>query len=196
MVDEILESVTQWIQASFPVALTWSLVLYNWVSVKLENGMDWTAKSVKGIMDAHTPSTWVFTQRNTIPWIVKEYALEYPLTYDPSLMVFTSIGPTTVSNKFTDVVTAELCNSDGSLKFDMSSFFHNVSWTGSQAPTLYEVVLVYCLSNKLVYSADTLKAFSLNIFKADSNTVRILLSSPLMKCSFSGWEEESSPVQM
>ena len=192
--DEYLEKATKWVSETFPVVqknvLTWSLIGYHWVTLFVENSFIWSIKTVRGIVDAHTPSTWVFTDRNVMPWSVKNDN-KYPFTFIPSESAFRGNCDFSVqAKKFQDVVTADLYNADNSLRVDMSSFFHTVSWT-TPVPSLYEIVIVYCLMNKMVYSSDVLKGFTLEILTVDKN-LKLKCGSALCMRPFEGWNTDVS----
>ena len=183
--DEYLETLTSYV---YPViqntVLPWCLIAYHWVSLSFEKMSIYAVKTIHGVIDAHKSSSWVFTERNGMPWVVKGEHLNHMLIYFPEEMLFS--GPGSEKGKFNDVVTAELHNADGTLTHDMSSFFHNISWFGT-APSLYEVALVYCLINKNVYPKSVLSLFVLNVTTPDS-TIIINLSSEDSKVCFTKWK--------
>jgi len=183
-------AVKTWFYETVPVVqttlLTWSLVAFQWVSAKLEDASVFAVKTVHGALDAHKTTSWVFADRNSIPWSVKDGHLNYPLVYFPAEMLFSGGG--TQRGKFDNVVMAELRNSDKTLIFDMSAFFHQLSWFGS-APSLYEVALTFCLTENLVYSKEALGAFTLEATTTDGVKTISLASA---KEPFSGW---ASPAE-
>jgi len=187
MVDNYLENLTQWVTDSIPViqttAVTWGLIAYHWASLAFETSVVFLGKTYKGVMDAHTPSHWIFMERNTVPWSVKEGPFHYPLTFTPSEMCFKS-NKGSEKGSFSDVVTVELRNSDKTLVFDLTSFFHQITWYGD-SPSLYEVVLVYCLANNHFYNCESFKAFTLEVMTADSAVVSFHLSECME--NFKGW---------
>ena len=192
--DAYLDTATKWVSETLPVVqnnvVMWSLIGYHWVTLFVENGFIWSIKTIRGVVDAHTPSTWVFTDRNAMPWSVKNDN-KYSFTFIPSESAFRgNCDESTQPKKFQDIVTADLYNSDNSLRMDMSSFFHNVSWT-TPVPSLYEMVTVYCLMNKLVYSSQVLKGFTLEILTVDNN-VKLKCGGEVCMRPFEGWNMEVS----
>jgi len=176
--------------------VTFSLVAFHWVTLYIEILLDLTKKTAYGILDAHRPSTWLFAERNTVPWTkkmsgeVKNYS--YPMVYYPETnsFILNAKGANGVKGGFGDVVTVELVNSDRILSFDMSSFFHEVSWTGGAdlAPSLYELVLVFFLTKDMVFTAESMKGFSLEVLTADAKEYKVLLSSTAALENFKSWE--------
>ena len=173
-----------------------SFVAVHWITMYFEIILNLIQKSLIGLLDAHRPSTWLFAQRNTVPWSkkmsaeVKNYS--YPIVYYPETNSFTlnGRGADGVKGKFGDVVTVELVNSDRILSFDMSSFFHEVSWVGGRnlAPSLYEITLVYFLNKNMVFTTESMKGFSLEVLTADGMEYKVALSSNASLENFKGWE--------
>jgi hypothetical protein len=150
------------------------------------------ARSVKGAMDAHKESVWLFTARNSVPWVThgNEYrSIDYPIIYYPETKrMCMSPHNSSESKSFGDVVLASMSNSDGYINVEMSSTFHGISWTSSESPSLYEVALIHCLSHGLVFTEKEIGEFSLDILTADSASVSVRLNSSEAKAPFSGWE--------
>uniref|UniRef100_A0A6C0KPN9 Uncharacterized protein n=1 Tax=viral metagenome TaxID=1070528 RepID=A0A6C0KPN9_9ZZZZ len=202
--------------------VTFGLVAFHWVSLYIEILMDLTKKTAYGILDAHRPSTWLFAERNTVPWIKKMSGevknSSYPMVYSPETNSFIlnargakgtkgtkgANGANGVKGVFGDVVTVELVNSDRIISFDMSSFFHEVSWSGDAdlAPSLYEIVLLFLLTNDILFTVESMKGFSLEVLTADSKEYTVLLNSPAALENFKSWtifgevpsEEDETPV--
>ena len=177
--------------------VTFSLIAVHWITLYIEILLNITKKTVYGIVDAHKPSMWVFPERNSVPWTkktsgeVKNYS--YPMTYNPETNTFimNSRGGDGVKGGFGDVVMAELVNSDRILSFDMSSFFHELSWESvskTSAPSLYEVVLVYCLTRDLVFTKESMKGFWLEVLTAEGKEIRVSISSEAGMANFSSWD--------
>jgi hypothetical protein len=105
------------------------------------------------------------------------------LTYDPVSFTFGK----GVGDKITiDIVTAELTTP--SITYDLSSFFYSVKWYSS-APSLYELVLLYLLHNKICLSTDMLNSYTLTLLTSDAEEHSIDMNSPLAKQSFRGFTE-------
>ena len=150
------------------------------------------ARSVKGAIDAHKESVWLFMSRNSVPWVThgNEYQnIDYPIVYYPETKRMCMSQHNTSENKsFGDVVLASMSNKDGYINVEMSSTFHGISWSSSESPSLYEVALIHCLSHGLVFTEKEMDKFSLDILTADSASVRVRLNSSVAKAPFSGWE--------
>ena len=153
---------------------------------------DVVARSVKGAMDAHKESVWLFMSRNSVPWVTHGNGyrnIDYPIIYYPETKcMYISPHDTSESNSFGDVVLANMSNEDGYINVEMSSTFHGISWRSSgESPSLYEVALIHSLSHGLVFTDKELDQFSLDILTADSVSVRVRLNSSEAKAPFSGW---------
>ena len=151
------------------------------------------ARSVKGAMDAHKESVWLFMSRNSVPWVTHGNGyrnIDYPIIYYPETKcMYISPHDTSESKSFGDVVLANMSNEDGYINVEMSSTFHGISWRSSgESPSLYEVALIHSLSHGLVFTDKELDKFSLDILTADSVSVRVRLNSSEAKAPFSGWE--------
>ena len=151
------------------------------------------ARSVKGAMDAHKEPVWLFTARNSLPWVTygDEYkGIHYPIIYYPEKKrMFMSPNYSTESESFGDVVLANMSNEDSGLNIEMSSTFHGISWSSSsESPSLYEVALIHCLTHHIIFTEKEMGEFTLEILTADSSSVRVPLDSSLAKVSFCGWD--------
>jgi len=159
--------------------------VYNKVAVVVE-------RSVKGALDAHKESVWLFTARNSVPWVTNGNGyrnIDYPIIYYPvTKRMCMSRHYSSESKSFGDVVLANMSNEDGYINIEMSSTFHGISWTSSESPSLYEVALIHCLSHGLVFTEKEIGEFSLEILTADSVSVGVRLDSSEAKAPFSGWE--------
>ena len=172
-----------------------SLIAYHWITLYIEIVLKWVKKSVRGIMNAHVEKTWIFSERNSVPWVGSDSTVLHscPMKYLPSTKKFvlsTKVGEI-VKHKFDDVVTGELLTSDGILWFDMSSFFHELSWESvkNQSPSLYEIVLVYFLSKDMVFAKDAMKGFNLQVLTAEGKEISVSVSSNDGMANFSGWDK-------
>ena len=181
-----------------------ALIAVHWITKYLQNGSEWINKSVTAVKDAHKAPIWIFAERNTIPWIKGNQCNQdnismnnsYPMTYYPETNKLILNSRTNESDKgtFGDVVTAELVNSDRILCFDMSSFFHEITWNGAKnmAPSLYEVVLLYCLNRNMVFTKDSMKGLVLEVLTAEGKELQINICNS--KDNFAGWEKYEKAV--
>jgi hypothetical protein len=192
--DIQLSGFTQYVSNRFIMA---GLIFWNWVSDKYNYVKGFLMKGLDGAIDAHRSRKWVFAQRNTVPWIVLEGKYEnlnkpvFPLTYDPSSRTFTLKEDETglMSRTHDHVVTAELINDGFSTSIDISYMFHTVSWKGDYhiAPSLYEVVMVECLSSGFAFTEESLSKLTLSVMTADAMIIKVPLSSNISKMPFSEW---------
>ena len=155
----------------------------NFIGRLLEDGSVFINTSIKGALSAHYPDIWVFLDRNTIPWVVKN-EVEASMKYYPSNNCFIFTG-NDVDGKMDDVVIAEL-KKDDILILDMTSFFHSVKWMYG-SPSLYEVVLTGCLSSGILKARDNIQSYTLEVMTAEADTLQINLSDNKTKVAFTGW---------
>jgi len=189
--DATLERATQWI---WNRALLFTLVTTNFVSNVFNKLYEYSSISLQAALNAHKEEVWLFTARNTLPWVsfLEEHREnKYPIIYYPRMKhMIINPGDTSKTKSFDDVVLANMSNADGSINVEMSSTFHNISWTSSgESPSLYEIALIHCLSHKLIFTEKEMAEFTLEILTADANTVSISMQDA--KDGFSGWEKES-----
>lgn len=105
------------------------------------------------------------------------------LTYDPATHTF---GQGTGDKTTLDIVTAEL--KTPSITYDMSSFLYSVKWyLAAPAPSLYELVLLFLLHEKVCLSADMLSSYTITVLTSDAEEHAIELNSPIAKQSFRGF---------
>jgi hypothetical protein len=196
-IDATLERATQFI---WNKAVLITLIATNFISKSFNSVYDYSSISLQGAMDAHKEKVWVFTSRNSIPWVTlsEEYSYDnlrevnkYPIVYYPQKKhMYINPGNTFETKTFGDVVLANMSKPDGTVKIEMSSTFHNIYWTSSgDSPSLYEVALIHCLSHKLVFTEKEMVEFTLEFLTADANTVNISMQNA--KEVFSGWESSS-----
>jgi hypothetical protein len=193
--DQYLDNLNQWIQTK---VITYSLITWHWITWAFELSVGLTNVTVRGIRNAHTPEIWLFRERNECPWRIHRGQDEHPsleftnvATWIPSHQrLYFRQNDSQTNQSFNDVVTAELYNTDKRLQYDLSSFFHTFSWrSASAAPSLYEVVLLYCLSQNLFFSKAQLEGFTLEIMTAEGDTILATLSSAHTRIDFEGWAE-------
>jgi len=155
----------------------------NYLGRLLEDGAVFINTSIKGAVGAHYPDIWIFLDRNTIPWVVKN-EVESSMKYYPSNHSFVFTG-NEVDGKMDDVVIAEL-KKGGDLILDMTSFFHSVRWMHG-SPSLYEVVLTGCLLSGVLKARDNIQSYTLEVMTAEADTLQINLSDNKTKMAFTGW---------
>jgi hypothetical protein len=196
-IDQRIDILTNWLlQKCFLLScLTW-----NWISYNYSVASSLLKKTFKGATDAHKASVWVFTSRNATPWRLLEGDANlvnmnsFPLTYYPEsqeIYFFEDAATDSkrVSKSFSDVVLAEMENTVNTITIDLSSTFHNIRWNGNDAvnPSLYEIVIIHCLSNNLVFTDEQLSSFTLKVLTAESKDVSVELCSSQSRAPFVGW---------
>jgi hypothetical protein len=191
-IEYTIDQWSTWLQTKI---ITYSLVSWHWITLLYANASDFTWKTVRGIRDAHIPENWYFHARNECPWPLKEseptnnFSAEAMWVPNMQRMYFRENSQSGTTHSFNDVVTAELYNSDKSIQYDLSSFFHTFSWRSVRAaPSLYEVVLIYCLSNNLLLRKSQLEGFTLEVMTAEGETILLRLHSSHATVSFDTWE--------
>jgi hypothetical protein len=189
--DVTLERVTQWI---WNRALLFTLLTTNFVSNAFNKVYEYSSISLQGALNAHKEEVWLFTGRNTLPWVsfVEDYrGKEYPIIYYPRMNhIIMNKDNTSETKSFDDVVLANMSKRDGSVNVEMSSTFHKISWSSSgDSPSLYEVALIHCLSHRLLFTDKEMDEFTLEILTTDTNTVSICMQDA--KGCFSGWDNSS-----
>ena len=169
--------------------MLYGLIAFNYLSWAWDYGFELTRKSVRGAIHAHYNKEWIFTSRNSIPWVVFENSNKFPMRYNPTDHVFLFLTDDKPNQSFGDVVTAELKYNEQA--YDASSLFHNVKWySGSEltSPSLYEISLVYCLENNLLFTKEEFDKGVLKILTADGKTITQDLNSPKSLLNFDKWE--------
>jgi hypothetical protein len=195
-IDYTLDQWSTWLQTKI---ITYSLVSWHWITLLYANASDFTWKTVRGICDAHTPEQWYFPARNECPWPLKDtettnnfFLMEAMWVPTMQRMYFRENyrdGNENTIHSFNDVVTAELYNADKSVQYELSSFFHTFSWRSVRAaPSLYEVVLIYCLSNNLLLRKSQLEGFTLEVMTAEGEIIKQRLDSTRSYSFFDTWE--------
>ena len=167
----------------YTVLLLNMLFSINFIGTLLENGAGFINTSINGAVSAHYPDIWIFLDRNSIPWVVKN-DVDTPMKYYPSNNCFVFTG-NEVDGKMDDVVIAEL-KKDGNIILDMTPFFHSVKWMYG-SPSLYEVVLTGCLSSGILKARDNIETYTLEVMTAEADTLQINLSDNKTKVAFTGW---------
>jgi hypothetical protein len=139
------------------------------------------------VCDAYRPKSWIFTTRNEYPVMVSSAWTIDPtatLVYSPNNFAFFELG---ISDKFTlDIVTAELKTPSG--VHDLSSFFYSVKWYAT-GPSLYELVLLYLMHERICVTTSIVNSFSLTVLTSDAEEHTIEMNSALARQSFRGFTE-------
>ena len=190
--DSTLDELSNWIHTK---VITYSLVSWHWITLLWANTSEFIWKTVRGIRDAHVPDYWYFCARNECPWPLKEsqhidrFSAEAMWAPAIQRMYFRENSQSGTTHSFNDVVTAELYNSDKSVQYDVSSFFHTFSWRSVRAaPSLYEVVLLYCLTHNIIFRKSQLEGFTLEVMTAEGEIIKQRLDSIRSYSFFDSWE--------
>ena len=139
---------------------------------------------VETVYEGYREKRWIFPQRNAYPvmtsssWTNGDMLTYYPATY--------TFAPAESDKISLDIVTAELTTPSG--VYDLSSFFYSVKWHMS-APSLYELVLLFLLHEKLCLSTSTLDSSVLTILTSDAEEYAIVMNSVVAKQTFRGFTE-------
>jgi hypothetical protein len=157
------------------------LSIFNILVKTLEGLYSSTKKAYTALIDSQTPDAWVFVNRNSIPWITKS---PFGFTFYPDTNKF--YIESNVKHSFDDVVTVEILDSDNILVKDVTEFFHNTRW-GSMSPTLYEMALVFFLTNNMIVPDTVLCTYSFQCLTLDSGVITIALNSEKAKQPFMNW---------
>ena len=201
MIESIVNSI-------YRAGLVYGLVAYYWITWACETGYILTHKTVRGAINAHRGQEFVFLARNSCPWqrYVQDEELgilriQYPLVYNVNDCHFEFPMNNEGRRSFSTVVTVDLVNSDETISFVLSSFFHELSWdacddcdAGEYSPSLFEIVLTYCLENDLLFTLDKISGFRLKVFTNDGEDHIIPLDSDFALSGFEGWYENASPA--
>jgi len=173
--DSYVRNAVTWAKMMLPV---YTAIAYNKASTFAAAAFDCSRKTVRGIIDAHTESSWVFLERNTYPLQIKGvYEFTNELVYNPELHRFSRVNTADHSRNMLNSVTAEVYNNKGMLQFDMSSFCYDVAWSTTSNTSLLELVLVYALEQGKYIPTDLLKSYTLRILDSSCQTHDILLGS-------------------
>ena len=199
-IDANIDAFSKWL---WTTSITYGLVSWNWVMSNVEKGTSMFQTSLSAVLSAHMNDIWLFRERNSTPWPVKEgwddgrVSFDINMNWYPAKKEFIILSNETIkrNHAFTNVVTAELVCEDKNLKYDMSSFFHDIRWHSAEndGPSVYEVVLVYCLTNNLPFSSQLLKTFNLEVMTADAENlvVPVMTKEPFLG-SWSNLEKSAS----
>ena len=198
--DSFLLQISLVLDTLYRSSVVYGLVGYHWLTWAWDIGCSFTYTTVCGAINAHRDKEYIFLSRNSCPWqrYVQHDELnmirtQYPLIYTANDCHFEyPSSKNTATNTFSSVVTAEILNNDETILFDLSGFFHKVTWNSGGAPSLFEVVLMYCLENSLIFSLDRLHKFTLKVFTTDGENHSISLESELANNEFVKWTNNVS----
>lgn len=178
--------------------LTKVLVAWNTVTIFFERVWGFTTKSAQAILDAHKEEIWVFRERNEVPWVTRgevtfphAYASYYPASN--RFTIYWGEGEN-VEHRFDTVVLARIYNSDRTLDYDMSSFFHSFRWTQpsreyTQGPSLHEMALLFFCAIQHLYNDEQMDGFTLDIMLSSGDTIRQRFNSTRALRGFTSWED-------
>lgn len=187
--DTYLDKVVSWVNNTLPI---YTAVAYNNVTSAAAAAFECSRKTVRGIIDAHTESSWIFLERNTYPLQLKNpYVFANQLVYNPELQRFALVNTLDTSRNMLNSVTAEVYTSKGILQFDMSSFFYEVSWNTTSKTSLLELVLVYLLEQEKYIPTHVLKEYTLRILDSSCQTHDILLGSQRAMGPAKEWHQQT-----
>lgn len=197
-----MSNVESVVNSIYCTGLVYSLVAYYWITWACESGYILAHKTVRGAINAHRGQEFVFLARNSCPWqrYVQDEELgilriQYPLVYNVNDCHFEFPMNNEGRRSFSTVVTVDLVNSDETISFVLSSFFHELSWdTCEYSPSLFEIVLTYLLENDLLFTLDKISGFRLKVFTNDGEDRIINLDSDFALSDFEGWYENASPA--
>ncbi len=112
--------------------------------------MDWCSRSYRGIIEAHQPEIWFFLDQNHTPFITRNpdcYPTSYNLIYNPQTKAFSDNKHHHRTHRM-DVLSAELFCPTTSQRWDIAEHLTQISWKGSYAPSIYEMILCWMLEAK------------------------------------------------
>ena len=142
---------------------------------------------VESIYDAYRLKSWVFTTRNAYPVMLSStwnVDTTINLIYSPDRKAF--FENEAYDKQTVDSVTAEVKTPNGTI-YDMSSFLYAVKWY-NVPPSLYELVLLYFLHEKICISTATLNTYTLTLLTSDAEEVVLSLDSPSAQSPFRGFQ--------
>jgi hypothetical protein len=151
--------------------------------------------TLQGIQDAHSESRWIFSSPNTYPISVKHSwnvtDLSSSRVYYPATNKF---GKVSDSKSYADIITVIL--SGENFTHDLSLFLYLVNWPSDTAvpPSVYELVLLSLMTEKIYVPYEKLDTYSLDVMKYDGYELTINLSSEFVKKPFRGWDTEDLKI--
>ena len=141
----------------------------------------------EAVYDAYQPKIWAFTTRNAYPTIVNSrWSIDSSIdTYSPDTYSFAE-SPS--DSQSIDIVTAQI-ETANKTTFDMSSFLYSVRWYDSP-PSLYELVILYFLHQKVCLSTDLIDTYTFTALTSEGEDITIQLGTASAKKPFRGWNTE------
>jgi len=141
----------------------------------------------EAIYDAYQPKVWAFTTRNAYPTIVNSgWSIDSSIdTYSPDTYSF---AESQSDSQSIDIVTAQI-ETANKTTFDMSSFLYSVRWYDIP-PSLYELVILYFLHQKICLSTDLIDTYTFTALTSEGEDITIKLDSASAKKPFRGWNTE------
>jgi hypothetical protein len=136
-------------------------------------------RAINSILHSQMPDVWIFPQRNGFPLIRKE-ADDYFCYYPDNLKFGIN-----ARKSFDDLVTAEILDATGKVLLDCTEFFHNIRW--ADAPSIYELVLIFLLSKDIIMKDESFLGNSLHVMTLENPDLSIKLNNPKAKEVFSTW---------
>ena len=187
--DTYIGKIVSWIHTNLPV---YTVVAYNKATSAAAAAFECSRKTVRGIIDAHTESSWVFLERNTYPLQLKgAYECTNELVYNPELQRFALVDTLDTSRNMLNSVTAEVYNSQGVLQFDMSSFMYDVVWTTTSKTSLLELVLVYAVQQGKYIPTAMLKGYTIRILDSSCEIHDVILGSERAMGPANEWHQQT-----
>jgi hypothetical protein len=141
---------------------------------------------VESVCEAYRTKSWVFTTRNAYPVMLSStwnVDTSIQLVYLPDRKAF--LENAAYDKQTVDSVTAEVKTPKGTV-YDMSSFLYDIKWY-NVPPSLYELVLLYFLHEKICVSTDTLNTYTLTLLTSDAEELIVPLHSPPAQSPFRGF---------
>ena len=171
--------------------IQYALIGWNYVTEVWDSSCEYGIRILRSIEQAHKNEVWVFVNENELPYCVKEGPVlntmpPTSLFYYPDTYSFT-LNTRLQENRIErfDIVSAEVIL--GSQSIDLTSLFHEMKWKPHSTPSLYEVVQVYGLHNKLPFTHLQLESARLEVLDSDAVEHSIPLNSVIASRRFAGW---------
>lgn len=172
-------------------SLEYSFTAAVWLTWFTDTSWKFSKKTWKGIQDAHTETVWVYNARNSRPWPCKQepVLIDIVMQFYPEKTEF-EVSHTTSHqrHRMDDLIEAILVSKVG--RYDMTGFFMDVKWRGS-APTLYEMVYAYFLTQGIPVSQNILKSCKLTVETLEYPRLLVSLNrqrSPAILEPFRSWD--------
>ena len=181
-----------WVDIVKTKAMHFGLHAMIWASWAWELTRDWSVKTWQGALEAHQPLTWVFFKRNQHPWPLRGTLPAHftPVgSYCPEAVIFSFDSSTARHHDLENVISATLV-CPNSIREDASWYFLALKWCGDSAPSVWEMVMAYFLSEGMIEQVQTIHKCKLIVDLADGTSVRISLNrkkNPKVVDPFTSW---------